>query len=368
MKKCLFVLVLFWVLFPKMTDAQTIDTSMDVGNGKALHFTIIQGKGAPILFESGAGNNGNIWKDITPLVAEVTGATTITYDRLGFGENSQSSPVGFGNEIKALETALQKLGFAHQNIMLVSHSMGGLYQSYYASRHPNEVKAAVFIDASTTCSWAASFKTLPDVAKDLTDMLDTVIKHPMPLHIPVLDIVAGEQPDDNGNPDTVNANIWFTCHRNFVSESPVRKALLAYGSGHYVFIENPPLVINAIVTQYATYLAPKQKAAILEKAYALALQMANESKKNEVKCGHSEEDLNTWGYSLLENNETAKAIEIFRLNVTLHPDSWNPYDSLAEAYLKAGNKEMAIKNYQKSLELNPKNENAIQVLAEIQNK
>lgn len=44
--------------------------------------------------------------------------------------------------------------------------------------------------------------------------------------------------------------------------------------------------------------------------------------------------------------------------LNLFPGSWNEYDSLGEAYLKAGKKELAIENYKNSLELNPKNANA----------
>jgi len=54
-----------------------------------------------------------------------------------------------------------------------------------------------------------------------------------------------------------------------------------------------------------------------------------------------------------------------RKNVELHPDSWNAYDSLGEAYLKDGNKELATKNYQKSVELNPKNENGVEALKKL---
>jgi cytochrome c-type biogenesis protein CcmH/NrfG len=50
------------------------------------------------------------------------------------------------------------------------------------------------------------------------------------------------------------------------------------------------------------------------------------------------------------------------LNVEEHPDSWNTYDSLGEAYMTAGKRELAIANYTKSLELNPANSNATQML------
>ena len=53
---------------------------------------------------------------------------------------------------------------------------------------------------------------------------------------------------------------------------------------------------------------------------------------------------------------------MFSLNVDLFPGSWNAYDSLGEAYLKADKKDLAIENYKKSLELNPKNVNAQKII------
>jgi tetratricopeptide (TPR) repeat protein len=74
--------------------------------------------------------------------------------------------------------------------------------------------------------------------------------------------------------------------------------------------------------------------------------------------------INRIGYQLLEQNEMDKAIDMFRINVALYPKSFNTYDSLGEAYLKSGNMDLALKNYAKSLELNPDNETAKKVLKE----
>jgi D-alanyl-D-alanine-carboxypeptidase/D-alanyl-D-alanine-endopeptidase len=82
----------------------------------------------------------------------------------------------------------------------------------------------------------------------------------------------------------------------------------------------------------------------------------------------SENDINSLGYQLLRSNKTEQAIEIFKLNVAEYPDSWNVYDSLAEAYMKNGDSKLAIKNYSKSLELNPKNTNAVEMLEKIKKK
>jgi tetratricopeptide (TPR) repeat protein len=78
-----------------------------------------------------------------------------------------------------------------------------------------------------------------------------------------------------------------------------------------------------------------------------------------------EQEINTLGYKLLRGDKTNDAIEIFKLNVSEHPKSWNVYDSLGEAYMKKGQTGLAIENYRKSLELNPNNENGKDMLKKL---
>ncbi len=78
-----------------------------------------------------------------------------------------------------------------------------------------------------------------------------------------------------------------------------------------------------------------------------------------------ENELNTLGYQLLRSERRREAIAVFVLNVQMFPEAFNPYDSLGEAYMMDGQKELAIKNYAKSLELNPKNASAIVMLKRI---
>jgi len=75
--------------------------------------------------------------------------------------------------------------------------------------------------------------------------------------------------------------------------------------------------------------------------------------------------LNSFGYQLLRGGDTAGALAAFRLNVDEHPDSGNVWDSLAEAYLASGQRELAEIYYGKSLELDPGNENALAKLREL---
>jgi len=84
---------------------------------------------------------------------------------------------------------------------------------------------------------------------------------------------------------------------------------------------------------------------------------------NDASYFFSESELNSLGYQLLYGNHKAsEAIEIFKLNTVAAPESSNAFDSLAEAYQVSGNKELAIKNYQKAVELDPTNLHAIEML------
>jgi tetratricopeptide (TPR) repeat protein len=78
-----------------------------------------------------------------------------------------------------------------------------------------------------------------------------------------------------------------------------------------------------------------------------------------------EDELNSLGYQLIRGNKFKQAIRIFQLNVEAYPRSGNTYDSLAEAYMDDGNNSLAIANYQRSLQLNPQNSNAVTMLQKL---
>ena len=82
----------------------------------------------------------------------------------------------------------------------------------------------------------------------------------------------------------------------------------------------------------------------------------------------SERELNSLGYQLLQMKKIKEAIEVFKLNMEVYPQSYSVYDSLAEAYMSSGDKKLAIRNYEKSLELNPKNSNAAEELKKLKTK
>jgi len=82
----------------------------------------------------------------------------------------------------------------------------------------------------------------------------------------------------------------------------------------------------------------------------------------------SEAFLNNVGYELLGVGENDAALRVFEFNVAENPASANAYDSMGEAYMQTGDRKKATAAYKKSLELDPKNENAKQKLEELKKK
>jgi D-alanyl-D-alanine-carboxypeptidase/D-alanyl-D-alanine-endopeptidase len=65
--------------------------------------------------------------------------------------------------------------------------------------------------------------------------------------------------------------------------------------------------------------------------------------------------VNALGYGLLNAHRFEASIALFAFNARQYPDSWNAYDSLAEAYADNGQSDLAILNYRHSLALNSRN-------------
>lgn len=108
---------------------------------------------------------------------------------------------------------------------------------------------------------------------------------------------------------------------------------------------------------------------ILEKDVDAAVRQYHELKRTQANTyNFNENSLNILGYRLLGMKKIDEAIRVFQLNAEAFPASFNVYDSLAEAYMKRGNKELAIESYQKSLELNSNNVNAVKKLEGLKEK
>ena len=96
-----------------------------------------------------------------------------------------------------------------------------------------------------------------------------------------------------------------------------------------------------------------------------ALDVYTAVKRKHPELDLSKEFVNEWGYTLARQGIPQQAVELFKLNVGLHPNSWNSYDSLGEAYEMAGNSALAITNYKQALALNPRNTGAVEHLKKL---
>lgn len=84
-----FCILLLLTILGLAVKAQLRDTLINVGN-HSLHFTIMEGKGIPIVLESGAGTDGSVWRKLLEPLSSKLGAPLITYDRAGFGKKAIS--------------------------------------------------------------------------------------------------------------------------------------------------------------------------------------------------------------------------------------------------------------------------------------
>lgn len=119
-------------------------------------------------------------------------------------------------------------------------------------------------------------------------------------------------------------------------------------------------------------LLPKRSAALIlynsisEKGITPAMEdLLQKLENNPDRFDVDEGELNDVGYKFLNDNRTDEAIAVFTFITHKFSGSSNAFDSLGEAYLKSGNKKEAVKNYEKSLLLDPENANARKMLEEL---
>lgn len=141
---------------------------------------------------------------------------------------------------------------------------------------------------------------------------------------------------------------------------PFAQRVIIQNAGHLVPLEQPT-TFNEQVLNFLNGAAFFQ--VLNTRGVTEAVEMFNNKRKEDNKwIPFSETRMNILGYQFLQSGKTKEAIELFKLNVLAYPESANTYDSLGEAYMTNGDKEAAIQNYNKSLQLDPNNKNAVEML------
>ena len=187
---------------------------------------------------------------------------------------------------------------------------------------------------------------------------------------------------NNGQP-TLWANGWMAKprpkHRAVAATGGSRAAFFVYPADDFAVIvltnlagAYPEDFIDELAGYYKPEIAASDPVTALRmelrrRGYEHAIEVYQELKRKDPQFQPLENDLNEWAYRMMNGGGKPKeALEIFKLNVFLYPNSANVYDSVAEAYAINGNRELAIKNYKRSLELDPKNSNAAQQLKKLE--
>ena len=187
-------------------------------------------------------------------------AQTVSYDRAGLGQSDPGPKPRSARQIATeLHTALQNAGVKPPYV-LVGHSLGGPYVRVFADMYPKEVVGMVLVDPSQEAFYDWT-KAHPDgkqkeqdaqIAKapeglraewaGIDDTYAQARAAKLPAGIPVTLISAGL--NENMPAEAVTA--WTETHTEWIAKVPGGKHLFAEKSGHFIQLQEPQMVINAI--------------------------------------------------------------------------------------------------------------------------
>lgn len=258
------VIIVLLLLLTNTTTAQPRDSLVCVGNHK-LNFSILPGSGMPIIFESGAGNDGTVWKEVITLLSQKIKAPLIAYDRAGFGKSGiDTTQINISSEVIDLEKALNQLNF-NDKYFFVAHSLGGNYAMKFISNNPTKVKGAVFIDIvnpkfmdekRATYTKNLFIDSLEQIKKESIGFYHLVLNYEntsevlrnvaSSIETPLTIIASGLTPFE-GNDKT----LFLSGLRQFSEQRKNRKYILIEKAEHYVFYDEPIRVVDEIVKLYS---------------------------------------------------------------------------------------------------------------------
>ena len=251
-----FTLVIATMTACRSPELQQGARKVDIG-GCRLHM-LVTGRGRPVVvLESGAGDTISSWAKVQPEVAKF--ACVVAYDRAGLGmsDPAVTPPRTTAQIARELRTALHKAKLPPPYV-LVGHSMGGFHVRLFACQFPKEVAGLVLVDPSAE-DWNELLKAqFPDEYAKM--MAWRTADHPdgMKNELAAWDIskaqaqAAWPLPDVpvvlftglQGNPG--GTQIIRKLHTEWLQRIPQATHIETEKSGHYLHVNEPELVVNAI--------------------------------------------------------------------------------------------------------------------------
>lgn len=218
-----------------------------------LEYCLYPGPEPTLVLLSGLGNAMDSWPP-SFLRALNRLAGVLTYNRRGYGRSNavMSATVTARETATDLEALLAELDL--QQVVLVGHSLGGLYAQFLARHQPSRVVAVVLLDASSPFEPLDNtrFRTRAQLRSDSIDdlesrgideSLDLIRRSPSSPPIPWIVISATE----HGESAELEAE-WQRIQAATATQSPRGRHVVARGSGHDLARDQPALVIEEIRT------------------------------------------------------------------------------------------------------------------------
>jgi pimeloyl-ACP methyl ester carboxylesterase len=256
---------------------------VDIG-GRSLYLDCRGSGGPTVILEAGAGNDSRVWDTVSlpsgttggAVLPEVAAFTRVcAYDRpgtfLGPGLPGRSDAVPMprtASEIVADLHALLAAADIPGPYVMVGHSFGGLIVRLYASTYPDDVVGLVLVDAAhedfyeaaqevmSPAQWDAFVRPganpdYPDLERIDTDASSTEMREAAiasPLQPVPLVVLTHGQPWDWGPEFDAAAleNLWPPLQEDLASLAPDARLVVAEESGHFIQVQQPDLVTEAI--------------------------------------------------------------------------------------------------------------------------
>jgi pimeloyl-ACP methyl ester carboxylesterase len=244
---------------------------VDIG-GRVLHVNCM-GQGTPtVILEAGLGSGAVTWQHVQRPISELT--RVCSYDRAGYGwSGSGPSPRTSARVTADLHHLLEKAG-VQGVLVLVGHSLGGLYARHYAATYPAEIAGMVLVDSThedqdkppaplRLVLKVVSHSGLPRLLLRFGDpALDAMYASNRTLAAINDEFAAVEESSNETRAAHVSLGskplivltsgsndadpTWQRLQKDLVTRSSNSKRIVASGSGHYIQDDRPDLVIAAV--------------------------------------------------------------------------------------------------------------------------
>jgi pimeloyl-ACP methyl ester carboxylesterase len=257
---------------------------VDIGNGRKMNVYCV-GVGSPtVIFDAGLeiGSGTLPWRYVQPVVARYTRACS--YDRAGDGFSDPGPlPRDSNAVVSDLHALLDRAGIAPPYV-LVAHSIAGLYAPLFAARFPTEVVGMVLVDPSAPGQQellSSNYPKYPEVQAQQVASLHKCADDPKSpqcvdpaseldsfgqdgaelngaLHgfgtMPVIVLTATD--DKKAMKQMMGANDgqvatvvkgWTSLHDQLAAQSSRGINCVIDGTGHYIQVDKPQAVVDAIL-------------------------------------------------------------------------------------------------------------------------